>query len=311
MPELPEVEVVRRQIEPLLVGRTIQTVALTPDPNLFLTRPSLLRRRLTRRVVERLIRHGKYLIAHLDDESRLLVHLGMTGQLFASSASSPRLLLARDRVAAGKPNRLARSGTFPPERLTGAGPLTRRFEPDRHTHLRLSFADGGPEVFFRDVRKFGKLQHLRPGDESPRLAKLGPDALTIDTATLHRAASRRRASIKLVLLDQTVLAGVGNIYADEALFRAKIRPTRPAELLSPRGTTAIVVALQSLFASAIAAGGTSINDFIHPDGEDGGFSSELRVYGRGGSTCLVCRTEILRTVLGGRSTHYCPRCQPR
>ncbi len=151
MPELPEVEVTRLRIEKLLVDRKIEALRTTRPSYFFLTPPGRLRRALAGRQVRRLERMGKYLVASLDDESRLLLHLGMTGQLFSSEATSARLL---------------RSAGLPPD-------AQRRFRPDAHTHLRFLFADTGPEVWFRDARKFGKVQWLAPGEESERLARLG------------------------------------------------------------------------------------------------------------------------------------------
>src|SRR5690606_34325595 len=170
VPELPEVEVTRRRIAPLLVGRAIAAVATTRPSYFFLTPPARLRRALAGRRADALERRGKYLVARLDDGSRLVLHLGMTGQLFSSAAMSPRLLRASARAI------------LAPEAQA-------RFTPDEHTHLRLRFADGGPEVWMRDARKFGKVLWLAPGRSDARLDRLGPDALAADGAALF-AASR-------------------------------------------------------------------------------------------------------------------------
>jgi formamidopyrimidine-DNA glycosylase len=291
MPELPEVEVTRRQIEPLLLGRSIAHVRTTADSYFFLTRPAVLARRLRGRHVERLERRGKYLLAHLDDKSCLLLHLGMTGQLFASGATSPRLLLA-----------------------TGKGALTPQgqahgFRPDAHTHLNLGFTDGAPEIFFRDTRKFGKVQLLAPGEQSARLDKLGIDALSASGSDLYAATRSRTAAIKSVLLDQAVLAGVGNIYADEALFLSRIRPERSAKRLSREACERVVAAAQQVLLRSIETGGSSISDYIRPDGSDGGYQDERRAYGREGQPCQECGARIRRKVLGQRSAYYCPTCQ--
>ncbi len=291
MPELPEVEVTRRQLEPLLVGRTIREVGTTPAGTFFLTRPTLLRRRLRGRRVVALERLGKYLLARLDGGERLLLHLGMTGQIFGAGATSVRLL----RSVAG--------GALAPERQAAG------FRPDRHTHLWLRFADGGPAVFFRDVRKFGKVQLLARGEGCARLARLGVDALQVASGRLFAAARRRRTAVKALLLDQSVLAGVGNIYADEALFFAATRPTRRSDRLSQEDCRRLAVAIRRVLRRAIAAGGSSISDYVQPDGSDGAYQDERRVYGRTGEPCRRCRTPIRRLVIGGRSTHFCPRCQ--
>ncbi|MBK8998930.1 MAG: bifunctional DNA-formamidopyrimidine glycosylase/DNA-(apurinic or apyrimidinic site) lyase [Myxococcales bacterium] len=271
MPELPEVEVTRRAVEPLLVGRRLSGVATTAKSYFFLTPPAKLRERLLGRTVQKLERQGKYLLAALDDGSRLLLHLGMTGQLLASGA--------------------------------------RGFAPDAHTHLVLSFADRGPKLSFRDVRKFGKVRWLGPGKSDPRLDKLGLDALAVSAEHLFTESRKRRAAVKTLLLDQGVLAGVGNIYADEALFLAGIRPTRRARTLRREECRALASAVLKVLEAGIAAGGSSIDDFVRPDGTGGGYQDAHRVYGRAGEPCPRCGTAIRRVVIGQRSSCYCPSCQ--
>jgi formamidopyrimidine-DNA glycosylase len=290
MPELPEVEVTRRRIAPALVGRTIRSLRTTARSYFFLTPPARLRRRLAGRTVAGLRRHGKYLVAELDDGAELLLHLGMTGQIFPAGARSVRLLSAAARAA------------LAPE----AQPS---FEPDAHTHLVLRFADAGPEVYFRDVRKFGKVALLEPGEPSERLARLGPDALGVTGAQLFAATRGRTAAIKILLLDQHVVAGVGNIYADEALFLAGVRPARRAGRVTRAECERIAHALRRVLARSIETGGSSISDYVAPDGSDGAYQDERRVYARTGEPCLACGTLVRRRVLGARGTHWCPRCQ--
>jgi len=290
MPELPEVEVTRRRIAPLLVGRRIRKVETTSDSYFFLTRPDRLRSRLAGRRVEGLVRYGKYLLAELDDGSRLVVHLGMTGQLFSSGATSVRLLSAT-----------ARSALLPEEQWD--------FEPDAHTHLRLRFEDDGPAVYLRDVRKFGKVLLLERGESHPRLERLGIDALEATGETLFAASRGRRVAIKNLLLDQSVLTGVGNIYADEALHRAGVRPTRRATRVTRRECEALAAAIRAVLERSIETGGASIRDYVTPDGEDGGFQEERRVYARTGEPCPGCGSAVRRIVVGQRGTHYCPKCQ--
>jgi formamidopyrimidine-DNA glycosylase len=290
MPELPEVEVTRRRITPLLVGRTIRRVSTSGSSYLFLTSPARLRRGLAGRRVEALDRRGKYLVARLDDGHRLVVHLGMTGQLFASGATSPRLLNATARTA------------LAPERQRG-------FRPDAHTHLRLGFEDAGPRVFLRDVRKFGKVLLLAQGECHPRLERLGVDALEATETVLFHATRGRNVAIKNLLLDQSVIAGVGNIYADEALHRAGVRPTRRAGRVTKRECGRLAAAIRRVLERSIETGGSSIRDFVAPDGEDGAFQDERRVYARTGEPCPRCSRAIRRVVLGQRGTHYCPGCQ--
>ncbi len=269
MPELPEVEVTRRQLAALLVGRRIAAVVTTRPSYFFLTPPAVLRRRLPGRVVLTLDRIGKYLLAGLDDGERLLLHLGMTGE------------------------------------ITRAGAI----EADEHTHLRLRFHDERPGVDFRDERKFGKVQLLAAGESPVRLARLGPDALTISAEHLRVSSRRREIPIKTLLLDQAVLAGVGNIYADEALHIAAIRPTRRAGGVTRAEFERLAEAVRQVLQRAIEAGGSSISDFVQPNGGYGWYQEQRRVYDREGQPCLRCGTPIRRRLLGQRSSHYCPRCQ--
>ncbi len=290
MPELPEVEVTRQRIEPLLVGRTVEAVRTTRPSYFFLTPPARLRRVLVGRTPKALRRRGKYLLAELDDGARLLLHLGMTGQLFSSEATSVRLLSASAR------------GVLTPE-------AQRRFRPDEHTHLRLEFRDGGPQVWFRDARKFGKVLWLAAGESDARIDRLGPDALAVNGAALFAASRKRKVAVKNLLLDQSVIAGVGNIYADEALHGAGVRPTRRAGRITRVEADGIVEGLQRVLRRSIETGGSSISDYLAPDGSDGAYQDERRVYARTGEPCPRCDTPVRRIVIGQRSAHFCPRCQ--
>jgi formamidopyrimidine-DNA glycosylase len=293
VPELPEVEVTRRELEPQLLGRVIERVRTTAQSYFFITPPATLRKRLAGRSGVGLSRVGKYLVLELDDGARLLLHLGMTGQLFFTGASSLQLLS------------VLRGVTLAPEKQSAG------FEPDAHTHLVLEFGDQGPSLLFRDVRKFGKVEFLRSGASSARLDRLGIDALLATGAELHAAASSRSIAVKSLLLDQSVLAGVGNIYADEALFLAGIHPKRSARRLKPAECDALVAAVQCVMLRSIETGGSSISDYVRPTGERGSYQNERRVYGRGKEACPTCETPIRRIVLGQRSTHFCPECQRR
>ncbi len=290
MPELPEVETTRRRIAPLLVGRRIAKLKTTADSYFFVTPPSRLRVVLRGRVFSKLERLGKYLIADLDDGARLVIHLGMSGQLFSSEAASPRLLSAT-----------ARASLAPEEQ--------RRFRPDPHTHLCFHFDDAGPQVYMRDVRKFGKVFWLAPGETHPRLDRLGGDALEVVGPILFAASRKRKAPIKALLLDQSLIAGCGNIYADEALFLAGVRPGRAAGRVTKRECTRIASALRQILRRSIEAGGTTVSDYVAPDGADGTYQDERRVYARAGLACLDCGAIIRKKVVAQRGTHYCPRCQ--
>lgn len=288
MPELPEVEVTRRLLSPKLLNRRIRRLKCTEPSYFFITAPSDLTRSLKGRQILALERQGKYLLMSFNSGERLLLHLGMTGQLFFAGSQSPRLLT-----------------------LASHTDSTQAFQPDRHTHLQFEFDDDKPALYFRDVRKFGKVRLLKPGQSDARLDKLGPDALTVDGSCLHAAARSRKLPIKSLLLDQKVLAGVGNIYADEALFRGSMRPTRSAQRVTRRECDLLAQELRNVLQRSIETGGSSISDFIAPDGSDGGFQNERLVYGRENEPCSRCKTPIVRIVVGQRSTHYCPRCQPR
>jgi formamidopyrimidine-DNA glycosylase len=294
VPELPEVEVTRRELEPYLLGRTIARVTTTRPSYFFITSPATLRRRLPGRKALALSRIGKYLLLELDDGSRLLLHLGMTGQLFFSGDASVRLLSALRGVS-----------------LTPEQQRADRFVPDAHTHLVLGFEAGTQELYFRDVRKFGKVELLRPGRDSARLGKLGIDALQASAADLYAATRGRRIPIKTLLLDQALLAGVGNIYADEALFLARVHPQRIAKRVKLVECAAIVAALQRVMLRSIETGGSSISDYVRPEGQRGSYQDERQVYSRTKLPCHVCGTAITRRVLGQRATHFCARCQRR
>lgn len=267
MPELPEVEVVRRQLERVWVGRRIENVWAAKPSYFFVTSPRTLVANLTGKRTVALVRHGKYILAELDDSSRLLCHLGMTGQM-----------------------------------------TTRAIEHDSHVHLTLGLS-GQKTVSFRDVRKFGKVEWIAPGHSSPRLDKLGPDALDATRAQLEDGFRARRVAVKSALLDQKVLAGVGNIYADEALFAARISPLRPASSLSADELTRLARQVRRILKTSVERGGSTINDYIQPDGELGGYQNWHRVYGKTGEPCPRCKAPLVRVVVGGRSSHFCPKCQ--
>jgi len=267
VPELPEVETVRRQLESVLLGAQIERVTTSRANYFFVTPPQTLRARLVGRTVQQLTRHGKYLIAHLDDDTRLLMHLGMTGQFVAKEL--PR---------------------------------------DEHVHVVVHLSKQRC-LTLRDVRKFGKVEWIGAGKESRRLAKLGPDALTISAEELLGRLKGRKVAIKTAILDQNVWAGVGNIYADEGLYRARLSPLRSASSLRKSQVVKLVTEIQELLRQAIAHGGSTINDYLKPDGELGGFQDFHQVYGKTGQPCPRCGHLIARTVLAGRSTHYCSSCQ--
>lgn len=269
MPELPEVETTVRGIAPHLVGRRVLEL-IVRQPRLRWPIPQALRRALPGQRIENVERRAKYILAHTSAGSALL-HLGMSGSL--------RIL--RDDIPPG---------------------------PHDHVDWRLS---SGRILRFTDPRRFGCLLWQKPGTAHPLLAKLGTEPLGEDFNgdCLWRASRGRSAPVKTFVMDQHVVVGVGNIYAAEALFAASIHPNRAAGSVSRARYAKLADEVRRILAHAIARGGTTLRDFLRPDGEPGYFEQELFVYGRAGQPCKVCATPIRAIVLGQRSTFYCPRCQ--
>lgn len=294
MPELPEVETIRRGLLPQLAGRAIVNVA-TGDRKIFQSPPEDLIGKLPGAKVRTVGRRGKYLIFDLG-RLQLVIHLGMTGQLTLRNPEEP-----------DSPGFLRHPAT----QLQRA----RQHPPDRHTHLQLQF-DDGCTLCLRDPRKFGKVllfDAAGGGLETFLAARLGLEPFSdeyLPAAFLLRLGSRS-ASIKSVLLDQHVVAGVGNIYADEALFAAGIHPLRRAHRLRRQEKLRLFDTIRRVLELGIQFGGTTLRDYIDSDGQSGGFQDELRVYGRPGEPCRRCGTPIVKIYVAQRGTHFCPICQPR
>lgn len=270
MPELPEVETTRRGIEPHVVGALITEV--------------IVRRRDLRQPVSRSVssignrritgvrRRSKYLLLGIDDGSTLLIHLGMSGSL---------------RVA--EPSQAWKT----------------------HDHIGITMGNGR-QLRFHDPRRFGLVLRLTEDPMNHALLKnLGPEPLEEDFTAAHLqvACAKRSAAIKLVIMDAKVVVGVGNIYASEALFRAGIPPKTPAKQVSKPRLAKLVAAIRAVLSDSIAAGGTTLRDFLHSDSEPGYFKQRLFVYERKGEPCRICGAAIRQAVLGQRSTYWCPKCQ--
>ena len=277
MPELPEVETVRRGLEARVLGRRITTVEVS-HPDVIVGSPAAFRKK-ARGVIRHLHRKGKALALelgahHAQGDARaahyLLLRLGMTGQVTVVPRQHP-------------------------------------LEP--HTHVRFAL-ENGEEIRYRDVRRFGRLRCCTPRELRAIFAELGPDAPTMTAGEFLQALEGRRAPIKSWLLDQSRLAGVGNIYADESLFAARIHPLTPAGRLTRPQALALHRAVERVLRSAVALQGTSFRDYIDIEGQPGRFSMKLKVYQRTGEPCPRCATPIERVAISGRSTHFCPRCQP-
>ena len=277
MPELPEVETVKRIAEPMIVGRTITGAEVNPYFPGALMGPDGIDAAATipGLTIESVSRRGKYLLLKMSNEWFLIVHLRMTGRF-----------LVMDRGA----------------------------DPVRFQHLALQL-DNGTDIRFADQRKFGRVQLATPEDVAALSSRLGTEPLNLGFTPflLGNAFARRKAPVKSLLLSQDIVAGLGNIYVDEALFRAGIHPLIPAGELNAIQLSALVEAIQHVLKQGIRNQGTTFSTFENPYGEAGANASYLRVYGKGGKgeACPRCGYELERLVVGGRGTTVCELCQPR
>ena len=274
MPELPEVETVVRGLRKTLPGRRVVSVRLEKTD--FIDDPAALERDLPGKKITDIRRFGKFLLFDLEspsgaakNESSMLVHLGMTGQLLTSAPEAP--------VAP-------------------------------HTHVFFTLDDGS-ELRYRDVRRFGRIALLANGDREKSLSKLGLDPLEMTLEQFAEKLRGRRAKIKALLLDQHALRGIGNIYADESLWRGRIHPMRLAANLSPKEVQALFRGVQSVLNEAIRLRGSSVSDYVDSEGACGSFQLKHRVYQRHGEKCSRCGSTIRRAIVAGRGTHFCPTCQ--
>lgn len=270
MPELPEVETVARDLRPLIVGRTL--VGLTRSRKaLRQSWSKAWESKLVARRVEAVLRRGKWLLLELDGGAFLVVHLGMTGRFTVVPPAAPA-------------------------------------EPHTHLVFRL---DNAHELRFRDARRFGSVTYFadRPSWETFLATRLGPEPWDLAAAAFREALRGTRRPIKAVLLDQTVVAGVGNIYADEACFAARLDPRRLGQLLRPAEADRLLQSVRAVLGRAIEMKGSTIRDYVGGAGGPGGYQDEFRVYGRAGEPCPRCGTAIEVVRLAGRSTHFCPKCQ--
>ncbi len=272
MPELPEVETTLRGVTPYLRGRRIRRVEVR-EPRLRWRVPSSLPRETAGQAITHTRRRGKYLLIDLERGS-LIVHLGMSGSLRVLHAATPVLA---------------------------------------HDHLDIVL-DSGFALRFNDPRRFGCVLFV-PDDplEHPLLRRLAPEPLddAFDGAYLERVTRGRKVAIKQLLMNGQIVVGVGNIYASEALFRARIHPLRAAGRLKRRELDALARAIKRVLALAIRVGGTTLRDYVGADGSPGYFRQKLYVYERSGRPCRRCGTPIRQITQGARSTYFCPKCQPR
>jgi formamidopyrimidine-DNA glycosylase len=281
MPELPEVETVARGLRQTILGRQILSVTLGKTD--FIDDPVALELHLPGRRIEAVERYGKFMLLRLSAAeggtraaangdaapASLLVHLGMTGQIAPSPAAQPL---------------------------------------EKHTHVCL-LLDDGRELRYVDARRFGRIAYLTEAPLAKELTGFGADPLEVSKEEFANRICSRRARIKALLLDQSVLRGVGNIYADESLWRAKIHPGQLGAKLSRKQAEKLRRVLQDILQRAIVMRGSSISDFLDAEGEPGEYQRHHRAYGREGKNCYRCKARIRRAIVAGRSSYFCPRCQ--
>lgn len=272
MPELPDVEVFKRYLDQTALGQTVEGVAVNDPRILHGLSPDEFTQRLKGKRFEQSRRHGKHLLVRLDHDGWLTLHFGMTG----------RLVWFEDLA----------------------------YEPP-YDRVRFDFARG--HLGYVNRRMLGRVGVAVSAEEFIRTEGLGPDALdpAFDLEAFKAALRGRRRDLKSVLMDQSLIAGIGNIYADEILFRAGVRPGRPGGEVTPDETERLVAAIPGVLADGVAMGGTSLDDlaYLLPDGRAGEYLDRLAVYGRTDLPCVVCSTPVERVVIAQRSSHFCPSCQ--
>ena len=276
MPELPEVETVARGLQRQIAGRRILSVTLGKTD--FIDNPGEIEKELPGRTIGSVVRYGKFLLLRLTQkedegktgrESALLVHLGMTGMLRPQPAGEPHA---------------------------------------KHTHV-VALLDDGRELRYTDPRRFGRIAYLEGESLQEELRRFGADPLEAGLEEFTARIRGKRSRIKALLLDQRVLRGVGNIYADESLWKARIHPKRLGARLRREQVKKLYRALQGILERAIVMRGSSIADFLDAEGQPGEYQRHHRAYGREGKPCFRCKTRIKRVIVAGRSSYFCPQCQ--
>jgi formamidopyrimidine-DNA glycosylase len=276
LPELPEVETVCRGLRAKILGDTIESVEVLRKDSIGYPAVAEFTRAVPGHTFESVSRRGKYILIGMNKTTGLAVHLRMSGQLLLIEKKAP---------------------------------------PDKFLRVRMRLKSGR-ELHFADMRVFGRIWYVPSGksfeEVIPTLAELGAEPLDgLTGLALQEVFARRTQAIKSALLDQRLLAGVGNIYADESLFHAKINPLRPAGSLKLKELDRLAEEVKNVLSRAIALGGTTFSDFKNSEGVNGNYQHDAWVYGRTGIGCRTCEVAIVRVKIGGRSSHYCPQCQPK
>jgi formamidopyrimidine-DNA glycosylase len=272
MPELPEVETIVRGLQKTVVGKKIKSIKMI-FPGIVKQDAKKFKKNVDKSEIRRVRRQGKYILIDLSNGNTILAHLGMTGNFLLVKSSSPR---------------------------------------NKHNHLIIRFYETRKELRYNDQRKFGKIKSFPTSKEESvsELKKLGPEPLNISAPDFINLFQKRKGRIKSALLNQQIIAGLGNIYADESLFEAKIHPAQKIDKLSLQELKRLHQAIQIVLRKAIKAGGSSIENYYNVNGEIGSFQLQHKVYGREGLPCKRCGTKIKRIKISQRSSYFCPKCQP-
>jgi formamidopyrimidine-DNA glycosylase len=286
MPELPEVETIAAGLRRTIVGKKVKTIQAV-FPHIVKQNFNVFKKAVTQKKIRRVRRKGKYLLIDLSGDKTILIHLGMTGNLllrFRRPSSTDRC-----QPHAKKSNR-----------------------KDKHDHLIFCFLGSNARLCYNDQRKFGRIKVFDTDNENqvPELKKLGSDAIDVTPAEFIELFKKRKGRIKSALLNQHIVAGLGNIYADESLFEARINPAQKIDRLSKTKLVQLHQAVNKILRKAIKAGGSSIDNYLNVDGNMGRFQLQHKVYGREGERCKRCGSKIKRIKINQRSSYFCPKCQP-
>ncbi len=265
MPELPEVETIKRDLEKVILNKKISEVCIHNPTVIRQPSPAQFKKQLEGARVRNVLRKAKVLILELSNAKSLVIHLKMTGQLVY---------------------------------------------PGNSQKSRVSFhLSDGKTLDFNDQRLFGELRLLDRWQDFKFIKGLGPEPFDLSTARFKEMLSRKKTKIKPLLMDQTFISGIGNLYVAESLFEAGIHPQRPASSLSDREKEALLKSIRDVLSRAVKYGGSSVDDYVRLSGEPGDYVSQHKVYGRQAKPCLICKTPIKKISLGGRGTYFCPKCQ--